>query len=417
MRKPLVLLGICLVLASLLFSPLMAGLLYGAPASEVPVLSPRLEEALAAGVENLRVIVWFRHHTTLEERMTELALRILGLENRGATTVASGPRLMFSVCQVSRENVRRLLEVPDVKFVDLDFPVSVPESPPTGAWFLTVDEIAELVDVSALPGDGRGVDVFVLDTGAPPGVELASAVTFVGGDPYDHFGHGSAVIGIIRRLAPGARIHSVKVLGDRGDGSASDILRGLEWVVRQPGEKKIVNASLGAQDSFICSLKEGFTSATVEWGVDAVAAAGNEPDKPLSPSTAVLVCGVGAVGADNRLTEYSARDFDVVSYGNQVCALGPLEGREIRGTSFASPVVTALAARYMSSIKGGTKQVNLAETLKRGSVRTPEGHRLVTASALEGTPPVPEAAALPTVLFWPLFLSGAALVIAGALSR
>jgi len=401
-RKPLVLLGAVLLAMALFCSPLLPS--YGGEAG--PVLSPRLREALAAGVENLRVIVWFKHSSSLEERLRDIAVALLGIENAGGYVVSIAPMLSCATLTIPRENLGSLLARPRVRMVDLDFEVRALE-------FLTVEEIASLVDVEALPGDGSGVDVFVLDTGAPPDLPVDSAVSVLGGDPYDRFGHGSAVIGIIRALAPGARIHSVKCLGDGGSANASDILKGLEWCIRQPGEKKIVNASLGAKDSAVCSLREGFTAAILEHGLDVVAAAGNSPEEVMSPASAGLVVGVGAVGSDNRLTNYSSRTFDVVSYGNVVSTAGPLKGQGVAGTSFAAPVVTALAARYMSSIRGGTAQVNLVETLKRGSVLTPEGHRLVTASALERTPPVPEAVSIRSVLFLPLLLAGLSLVLVG----
>jgi subtilisin family serine protease len=403
-RKPLVALGAVLLAAAFLCSPLVPS--YGA--EKGPIISPRLENAIASGVENLRVIVWFEHHSTLEERLRDIAVALLGLENVGGTVVSIAPLLSASTVSIPRENLGNLLARPGVRMVDLDFEVRALEE-----GFLPPEEIAQLVDAEALPGDGTGVDVFVLDTGAPPDLPVDSAVSVVGTDPTDYFGHGSAVIGIIKTLAPGARIHSVKCLRDDGSAAASDILKGLEWCLRQPGEKKVINASLGAKDSAVCSLKDAFTTAILTYGFDAVAAAGNDPNEVMSPASARAVVGVGAVGADNRLTYYSSRVFDVVSYGNVVATAGPLKGQNMAGTSFASPVVAALAARYMSSIRGKTSQVDLVETLKRGSVRTPEGYRLVTASALEKTPPVPETTPLKNVLFLPLLLAGLSLVLVG----
>ena len=410
MRKPLVALGAVLLAAAFLCSPLVPS--YGT--EKGPIISPRLENAIASGVENLRVIVWFEHHSTLEERLRDIAVALLGLENVGGTVVSIAPLLSASTVVIPRENLSNLLARRGVRMVDLDFEVSVPPPPPPPReGFLLPEEIARLVDAEALPGDGTGVDVFVLDTGAPTDLPVDSAVSVVGTDPTDYLGHGSAVIGIIKALAPGARIHSVKCLRDDGSAAASDILKGLEWCLRQPGEKKIINASLGAKDSAVCSLKDAFTTAILTYGFDVVAAAGNSPEEVMSPASAKAVVGVGAVGEDNRLTYYSSRVFDVVSYGNVVATAGPLRGQNMAGTSFASPVVAALAARYMSSIRGKTSQVDLVETLKRGSVHTPEGYRLVTASALEKTPPAPEVAPLKNVLFLPLLLAGLSLVLVG----
>jgi len=409
MRKPLVLLGAVFLAVSFFCSPL-----FPSRREAGPLLSPRLQEALASGAENLRVIVWFEHHSSLEERLRDIAISLLGLENAGGTVVSVAPMLSCATLTIPRDNLENLLARKGVRLVDLDFEVRVPTPEVAGIpGFLTPKEIASLVDVEALPGDGTGVDIFVLDTGAPPDLPVDSAVSVLGEDPYDRFGHGSTVIGIIKALAPGARIHSVKCLGDDGSANASDILKGLEWCIRHPGEKKIVNASLGAKDSAVCSLREAFTAAIREYGLDVVAAAGNSPEEVLSPASARLVAGVGAVGADNRLTSYSSRAFDVVSYGNVVSVAGPLKGQSVAGTSFAAPVVTALAARYMSSIRGRTSQVDLVETLKRGSVPTPEGHRLVTASALEKTPPAPEEVSIKSVLFLPLLLTGLSLLLVG----
>jgi len=276
-RKPLVALGAVLLAAAFLCSPLVPS--YGT--EKGPIISPRLENAIASGVENLRVIVWFEHHSTLEERLRNIAVALLGLENVGGNVVSIVPLLSASTVSIPRENLGSLLARPGVRMVDLDFEVRALEE-----GFLPPEEIAQLVDVEALPGDGTGVDVFVLDTGAPTDLPVDSAVSVVGTDPTDYFGHGSTVIGIIKALAPGARIHSVKCLRDDGSAAASDILKGLEWCLRQPGEKKIINASLGAKDSAVCSLKDAFTTAILTYGFDAVAAAGNDPNEVMSPASA-----------------------------------------------------------------------------------------------------------------------------------
>lgn len=409
MNRKLLVLGAVILLSSVLLYP---GFYYPpSPKQEAPVLGDRVKEALQRRQRELRCIVWVEHHSTVWERKVNLVRSLLGIENIGGRVINLYPRLSAACVSVPAENVGSLLRFPGVRFVDLDAPVST-----LAKVTLSLEDVKRYVDAEALPGDGRGVDVYVLDTGAPVDITVDSSVSFAGPSPYDGNGHGSAVIGIIKAIAPRARIHSVKVLRDDGSGSISSVLEGVEYALKQPGEKKLINASLGVQESTLCSLKEAF-SVLVESGAEAVVAAGNDPQTPMSPGTCPRVITVGAVSGDNLLTEYSFRRFDVVSYGDQVGVSGPFKDREIRGTSFATPVVTGLAARYLSSIKGTTSQVNLERTILKGSVRTPEGYLLPVASALAETPPEVERAPLPPALFLPTLLAGLSLVFAGLFSR
>ena len=408
MDRRLVSLGLVIALFSLVFYP---GFYYEpSPKGEAPVLSDRVLEALQRGEKTLNCIVWVRHKSTIWEKKVNLIMSLAGAENIGVKVTTIYPALSSASVTVPAENVHSLLQLPNVYLVDLDAPVRA-----LGAFFVSVDDIMSFLEVQEIPKGGDGVDVYVLDTGAPTGIKVDSAVTFVGGSPYDVNGHGSAVIAIIRKLAPRARIHSVKVLRDDGTGSISTILEGLEYVLEQPGEKKVVNASLGLPESTVCSLKEAF-SVFVLSGGEAVVAAGNDPYTPMSPGTCPEAITVGAISGDNRLTEYSYRRFDVVAYGDQIGLEGPFKGQHIRGTSFAAPVVTGLVARYMSVVKGTTAQVDMEKTLKKGSASTPEGYLLPKASMLVQTPPVPEREIVPAKFFLPVLLAGVSLVLAGFFS-
>ncbi|MFN2115080.1 MAG: S8 family peptidase, partial [Anaerolineae bacterium] len=72
----------------------------------------------------------------------------------------------------------------------------------------------------------------------------------------DEYGHGTAVSGIILSngtvshvgVAPGAKLAAVRVFKDSGGASTSDIIKGLDWVLRKqhPLGIRVVNMSLGA---------------------------------------------------------------------------------------------------------------------------------------------------------------------------
>jgi hypothetical protein len=414
MKKSAVLAGVSLVFLSFLFLPQVSSFLTVMGPAQ---LSPRVQDALMRGERELQCIVWFSWTpgpmaVAGENKLMAMAMRVS--DTTGGKVLMLMPLFGASVMKIPAENIQRALSVSGVRFVDLDIPLRVSEIELAQ---MSVGEIAQSLSLSSMPGDGTGVDVFVLDTGAPKDVEISSVLSAEEGSPYDEHGHGSAVIGIIKSLAPGARIHSVKVLGPFGSGMTSTVLKGLEIVLQSPGEKKVVNVSLGAPDAPFCSLKEAFTMAVKFYGVDVVAASGNDPSAPeLSPASSPVVVGVGAVGPDNRLTSYSCRSFDVVSYGDQIGVCGPYRGLTIRGTSFASPVVTALLARYYSQVPYKPSEVDAVATLKKGSVLTPEGYPMPTAASLSSTPPVPEGRGLP-VLFISFLLSGLGVVLVGVAAK
>jgi len=107
---------------------------------------------------------------------------------------------------------------------------------------------------------GKGVRVAVVDSGIDadhPDLEGCvdrdgGVVVSLGedGEPMvtpgpheDMFGHGTACAGIIHRLAPDARITSIRVLGAGLSGKSNVFLAGLAWAVEQGFD--IVNLSLG----------------------------------------------------------------------------------------------------------------------------------------------------------------------------
>jgi len=103
---------------------------------------------------------------------------------------------------------------------------------------------------------GKDVRVCILDSGVEPGhslvgeLEQAVAVTVGEGDEVqisedeegDLCGHGTACAGIVRSLAPGCSLTSVRVLGAGFTGSGPALLGGLRWAVDQGFD--VINMSL-----------------------------------------------------------------------------------------------------------------------------------------------------------------------------
>ncbi len=104
---------------------------------------------------------------------------------------------------------------------------------------------------------GKGVHVFVLDSGIGSNclfnAQVGEGASFVGAnDRADVHGHGTGTASKVNEVAPGATLHSVRVLGDDGVGSTSSILAGLDWVgqwvEKHPNDTPVVvNMSLAGK--------------------------------------------------------------------------------------------------------------------------------------------------------------------------
>mgnify|MGYP001180880013 CR=1 FL=1 len=235
---------------------------------------------------------------------------------------------------------------------------------------------------NALPGDGRGAKIAVLDTGlfkhewltdvhAAPG---ADDVWDAEGDGYgdNESGHGTFIAGLIKQVAPAAEVYAVKVLDSHGVG---DDLTVATELAKLPADVDIVNLSLGGyteNDQPPLAIANVLPSKTRI----VVAAAGNHADKrPFWPAAFGPALSVGAV--EDGETGFTAAPYsnfgawvDLVARGSNLesafayettlVAQGAFadpftdpavtfEGwAEWDGTSFATPIAAAMVARTMS---------------------------------------------------------------------
>jgi subtilisin len=214
---------------------------------------------------------------------------------------------------------------------------------------------------------GEGVDVCILDSGVDGdhplvgGIESAVAVTLeeeavviVPDEIGDVCGHGTACAGIVRSLAPAARIHSVRVLGEGNTGSADLILGGLRYAIEQGFE--VVNLSLSTTKRKFAELLHELADDAYFRGTVLVASAHNMPVESY-PWRFSSVISVGShEGTDswewfanpNPPVEFFARGIDI-----DVAWAG---GSTLRctGNSFAAPHIAGLSALVISKHPGLT---------------------------------------------------------------
>lgn len=206
---------------------------------------------------------------------------------------------------------------------------------------------------------GRGVTVAIIDSGidrshpdlAGRMVESVEArvnagkVQFEPSDSGDSAGHGTACAGIIARIAPAARLASIRVLGAGGLGDGQVFLAGLEHAIKR--RYKVINLSLGTtKPQFFAPLHDMLDRA-YQAGCIVVAAANNLP-QPSFPSvfSSSLISVIKSDQTDPlKFGFHYGEVIELTAPGVNVRTAWPGGGhRNLTGNSFACPHIAGIIA-------------------------------------------------------------------------
>nr|MBC7244631.1 peptidase S8 [Chloroflexota bacterium] len=174
----------------------------------------------------------------------------------------------------------------------------------------------------------------------------------------DDNGHGTHVTGIaaaetnnaigIAGVSWGARVMTVKVLDQHGDGYYYDIAAGIVYAVDNGAQ--IINLSLGGDESSFV-LREAVRYA-YERGVLLVAASGNNGGSVLYPAAYPEVMAVAATNSYDQRLSFSCYgpEVDIAAPGEAILStwLPPYSYYYKRGTSMAAAHVSGAAALLWS---------------------------------------------------------------------
>jgi serine protease AprX len=253
---------------------------------------------------------------------------------------------------------------------------------------------------AATAWDGSGIGVAIVDSGVMPHDDLGlrgangsrprltASVDFVNGStaPYDDFGHGTHVAGIVggdgtdsagayAGTARGAGLVSLKVLDASGRGTISTAIQAIDYAIanRVRLNIRVINLSVGAAvtESF---FTDPFTLATwraVQSGITVVAAAGNlgrdgagntQYGGITAPGNAPWVLTVGAYNhmgtldrGDDAVAAYSSRGPTAVDLLSKPDLVAP--GTRI--VSLAAAESTLALARPHDLVAGTTAALGL----------------------------------------------------------
>jgi subtilisin family serine protease len=234
-------------------------------------------------------------------------------------------------------------------------------------------------------GTGRGVKIAVLDSGIETthpmleGLTLADdlaviddglRLTTIEGQGKDVFGHGTAIAGIIKRVAPEAEIGSFRVLGEQlrsrtliiregvrlalergyhilncsfGCGREDHVLHYKDWIDEAYLRKCHIVAACNNQDfmkrewpgHFPTVVTVNFATTAFNGGASVLPRAGNTASREVLASDALFY-------RPGNLVEFIAPGQDIV--------VPWLAGaiKKVTGSSFAAPYVAGLLARLIS---------------------------------------------------------------------
>ncbi len=210
-----------------------------------------------------------------------------------------------------------------------------------------------------------GIKVAVLDTGVDynhPDLQGKIIKGYDFGDqdsdPMDTQGHGTHCAGIIvaaqgngiggSGIAPGVRVLAVRVMDGKYGCTDATIIKGINYAVQQGAQ--IISMSLGGP-GYNYSFQSALNNAYNSW-VTVIASMGNEGTNDVNyPAAYDHVIAVASVNPTGERAPYSSYGpwCDIAAPGSDIWSTIPGSGYACwDGTSMACPVVSGVAALYMS---------------------------------------------------------------------
>ncbi len=238
---------------------------------------------------------------------------------------------------------------------------------------------------------GIGTTVYIVDTGILSTHQefsgrVLSGYTAIsdGNGTTDCNGHGTHVAGTVGGttygVAKNVKLVPVRILGCDGSGASSNVIAGLDWILKNGSKPAVVNMSFGgAASSSLDSAVENLYNN----GYVMVVAAGNSNTDACTSSPARTSNAITVAATDNTDTRASYSNYgscvDIFAPGSQINSswIGSNTATKVlNGTSMATPHVAGVVAELLQSTPTATPQTITSNLLNQATsdvVKNPSG--------------------------------------------
>jgi subtilisin family serine protease len=349
--------------------------------------APKAEGDVVKGIANLKItqekvaqshdkyIITFKHNIDADTKISELE-KTLGFKSKHTFKHS----LHGCSATIDKSLMNQLLDDPDINYIEKDSVMKttilekLPLSDTQQLKALVPQWNQTITNTAPIDTDNFStVHCYVVDTGILP-----SHTEFIQGQVYtdynaitqsskaqDDNGHGTAVASLIGGKTVGSAVktllHSIKVLDSTGSGYVSDIISGLNWIIQHKSatSRSVINMSLGGSTSV--SLNTAIQNCLIN-NLTVVCASGNSgiDASTVSPANTVGIIAVSAY--DSTKTKPSWSNFGPVvstfAPGDSVKAAWGDSTTSyflVSGTSFSSPIVSAMIVRYLKAMPSATQ--------------------------------------------------------------
>lgn len=238
---------------------------------------------------------------------------------------------------------------------------------------------------------GSGTTAYIVDTGILSSHQqfsgrVLSGYTAIsdGNGTTDCNGHGTHVAGTVGGstygVAKNVNLVPIRILGCDGSGASSNVIAGLDWILKNGKKPAVVNMSLGgdASTSLDSAVENLFDNGYVM-----VVAAGNSNTDACSASPARVSKALTVAATDSTDTRASYSNYgscvDIFAPGSQINSswIGSNTATKVlNGTSMATPHVAGVVAEMLQSTPTATPQTistNLLNQASSNVVKNPSG--------------------------------------------
>lgn len=312
---------------------------------------------------------------------TEIIRACGGVPGRRFSTLSA------QVADVPDAALEMLASHPDVRVVSVDRGVR-------GALRRTRATIGAAWVAEHLRFDGAGVGVAIVDSGVAAWHDdlgshrVVHFADFVNRQtqPYDDYGHGTHVAGIIagnghhsggsrRGIAPGAHLIALKALDASGDGNVSHVIAALDYAVRNRAvfNIRIINLSVaaGVYESYNTDPLAQAARRAVDAGIVVITAAGNhgrdgsgapQSSGITAPGNAPWVLTIGASNdngtvdrSDDTVASFSSRGPGLIDGSIKPDLVAPGVGIESLADAGSLLYLTRPSARRWGTVRTTTE--------------------------------------------------------------